>query len=84
MGKGGGCGSSSEAERLQEEKERAEQERVANLPSMSVNFISPPPAIKFEFNVEEAVEGALEALGARTTLHVRAREVRCPFVAAVV
>ena len=60
MGKGGGCGSSSE--RLQGEKEQAEQERVANLPRMVVNFISPPPAIKLEFNVEETAEGALETV----------------------
>ena len=93
MGKGGGCGASSETERLQEEergrkraqkeradkeraekeekeradqeradKERAEQERVANLPRMSVNFISPPPASKHEFSVEETAEGALETV----------------------
>merc|ERR1711865_417923 len=68
---GGSC-SSSETQRLQKEKERAdkeradkeraEQERIANLPRMSVNFISPPPATKFEFNVEETAEGALETV----------------------
>ena len=72
--KGRGSGSSSETERLQEEehrkraqkegadKERAEQERIANLPRMSVNFISPSPPIKLEFNVEETAEGALETV----------------------
>jgi hypothetical protein len=72
MGKGGGSCSSSETVRLQGEErsriraqkeqadtERAEQERIANLPRMSVNFISPPPDVKFEFNVEETVGGAL-------------------------
>ena len=75
MGKGRGSCASSETKRLQEEersrkcaqkeradKERAEQERVANLPRMSVNFISPLPAIKLEFNVEEAAQGALETI----------------------
>merc|ERR1712166_997671 len=68
MGKGGGCGKSSEqkekerAQKERAEKERAEKERVANLPRMSVNFISPPPAVKFEFNVEETAEGALETI----------------------
>merc|ERR1712166_1322868 len=68
MGKGGGCGKSSEqkekerAQKERAEKERAEKERIANLPRMSVNFISPPPAIKFEFNVEETAEGALETV----------------------
>jgi len=75
MGKGGGSCSSSETVRLQEEErsrnraqkeqadtERAEQERIANLPRMSVNFISPPPATKFEFHVEETVDGALKTV----------------------
>ena len=73
--KGAGCCRSNETERLQEEersrkraqkeqavKERAEQERFANLPRLSVNFISPPPAVKFEFNVEETVDGALKTV----------------------
>ena len=55
MGKGSGCGSSSE-------KERAEKERVANLPRMSVNFISPLPPIRLEFDVEETAQGALETV----------------------
>lgn len=72
---GGGSCSSSETVRLQEEersrncaqkeqadKERAEQERIANLPRMSVNFISPPPDVKLEFHVEETVGGALDTV----------------------
>ena len=71
MGKGGGICSSSETERLQDEERRyralqerneAERERVANLSRLNVNFISPPPATKFEFHVEETVGGALKTL----------------------
>ena len=50
------------AEQKQADTERAEKERVANLPHMSVNFISPLPAIKLEFDVEETAEGALETV----------------------
>ena len=85
MGKGGGNCSSGETERLQEEErkkraqkernekdraeERAEQERIANLPRMSVNFISPPPATKFEFHVEETVDGALKTAAPHYGVH---------------
>ena len=65
MGKGTGCCCSSKAERLQEEQRSrkcAEQERIANLPRMSVNFISPPPDVKLEFHVEETVGGALDTV----------------------
>ena len=89
MGMGGGSCSSSETERLQEEersrnraqkeqadKERAEQERLANLPRMSVNFISPPPDVKLEFHVEETVGGALDTVE-HTTGSRKRMSVRC-------
>ena len=57
------------AEIEEADKEQAEQERIANLPRMSVNFISPPPATKLEVHVEETVDGALKTVAPHYGVH---------------
>ena len=42
--------SRNRAQKEQADTERAEQERLANLPRMAVNFISTPLDVEFEFH----------------------------------